>query len=69
MGLCEVYVAGAGLCLVLLVVVLAISQSAQLNRSAVASYPVSRISTRHSLCKQAENHHSLSSRTPGSMEW
>ena len=68
MGLCEVYVAGAGLCLVLLVVALAINQSAQLNRSAVASYPVSRISTRHSLCKQVETYHAVT-RTPRSMEW
>ncbi len=68
MGLCEVYVAGAGLCLVLLVVALAINQSAQLNRSAVASCPVSRISTLHSLCKQVENHHAVT-RTPRSMEW
>ncbi len=68
MGLCEVYVAGAGLCLVLLVVVLAISHSARLNSSAFASYPVSRISTLHSLCKQVENHHAVT-RTPRSMEW
>jgi hypothetical protein len=68
MGLCEVYAAGIGVCLLLVVISLAIRQAARLNRSAVTFRPVSRVSTLHSLFDHAKND-PYSSRPHGRLEW
>lgn len=67
MGVCEIYLAEAGLCLVLLVFAAAISRAALLDRPALTSCLVSRVSTLRQLSPGAQR--TTRFPDPGSMEW